>query len=69
VYLVHQWSVLAPPVFVCVLAGGFVPRASSRGARATLPFYQRNSLNVGFLLTLACALAMVVGSAPDGPAA
>ncbi len=36
VYLVQLWSLLAPPVFVCVVAGIFTRRASGRGAKATL---------------------------------
>jgi SSS family solute:Na+ symporter len=35
-YLVQLWSLLAPPVFVCVVAGVFTRRATSRGAVATL---------------------------------
>ncbi len=35
-YLVQLWSLLAPPVFVCVVAGVFTQRASTRGATATL---------------------------------
>ena len=35
-YLVQLWSLLAPPVFVCVVAGVFTRRASARGATATL---------------------------------
>jgi len=35
-YLVQLWSLLAPPVFVCVVAGLFTRRASARGATATL---------------------------------
>jgi len=35
-YLVQLWSLLAPPVFVCVVAGIFTRRASTRGATATL---------------------------------
>jgi SSS family solute:Na+ symporter len=35
-YLVQLWSLLAPPVFVCVVAGIFTRRASARGATATL---------------------------------
>ncbi|MBP7142249.1 MAG: sodium/solute symporter [Opitutaceae bacterium] len=35
-YLVQFWSLLAPPVFVCVVAGVFTRRASRRGATATL---------------------------------
>jgi SSS family solute:Na+ symporter len=35
-YLVQLWSLLAPPVFVCVVAGIFTRRASARGAGATL---------------------------------
>jgi len=35
-YLVQVWSLLAPPVFVCVVAGIFTRRASARGATATL---------------------------------
>ncbi|HVU34690.1 MAG TPA: sodium/solute symporter [Opitutaceae bacterium] len=35
-YLVKLWSLLAPPVFVCVVAGIFTQRASNRGAIATL---------------------------------
>jgi SSS family solute:Na+ symporter len=35
-YLVQLWSLLAPPVFVCVVAGIFTRRASARGAKATL---------------------------------
>lgn len=35
-YLVRLWSLLAPPVFVCVVFGIFSRRASSRGAIATL---------------------------------
>lgn len=35
-YLVQLWSLLAPPVFVCVVAGIFTRRASARGAQATL---------------------------------
>lgn len=35
-YLVQLWSLLAPPVFVCVVAGIFTRRATARGARATL---------------------------------
>ena len=35
-YLVQLWSLLAPPVFVCVVAGVFTQRASARGAAATL---------------------------------
>lgn len=36
VYLVQLWSLLAPPVFVCVVAGIFTTTATSRGATATL---------------------------------
>jgi Na+/proline symporter len=35
-YLVQIWSLLAPPVFVCVVAGIFTRRATPRGAVATL---------------------------------
>lgn len=35
-YLVRLWSLLAPPVFVCVVFGIFSRRANSRGAVATL---------------------------------
>ncbi|RME66670.1 MAG: hypothetical protein D6781_14750 [Verrucomicrobia bacterium] len=35
-YLVRIWSLLAPPVFVCVVYGIFSKRATSRGAVATL---------------------------------
>ncbi len=35
-YLVQLWSLLAPPVFVCVVAGVFTRRATARGAAATL---------------------------------
>ena len=35
-YLVTIWSLLAPPVFVCVVFGIFSKRATSRGAVATL---------------------------------
>ena len=35
-YLVRIWSLLAPPVFVCVVFGIFSQRATSRGAVATL---------------------------------
>ncbi len=35
-YLVQLWSLLAPPVFVCVVAGVFTQRATARGAAATL---------------------------------
>lgn len=35
-YLVQLWSLLAPPVFVCVVAGVFTARATRRGATATL---------------------------------
>ncbi|MSU24286.1 MAG: hypothetical protein EXS32_10740 [Opitutus sp.] len=35
-YLVQLWSLLAPPVFVCVVAGIFTRRATPRGAVATL---------------------------------
>jgi SSS family solute:Na+ symporter len=35
-YLVQLWSLLAPPVFVCVVAGIFTRRASALGAMATL---------------------------------
>ena len=35
-YLVQLWSLLAPPVFVCVVAGVFTRRATSQGATATL---------------------------------
>jgi SSS family solute:Na+ symporter len=35
-YLVQLWSLLAPPVFVCVVAGIFTRRATARGAAATL---------------------------------
>lgn len=35
-YLVQLWSLLAPPVFVCVVAGIFSRRATARGAAATL---------------------------------
>jgi Na+/proline symporter len=35
-YLVQLWSLLAPPVFVCVVAGIFTRRASGRGAMLTL---------------------------------
>jgi SSS family solute:Na+ symporter len=35
-YLVQLWSLLAPPVFVCVVAGVFTRRANARGAAATL---------------------------------
>lgn len=36
IYLVQVWSLLAPPVFVCVVAGVFTRRATNRGAVATL---------------------------------
>lgn len=35
-YLVKLWSLLAPPVFVCVVFGVFSRRADNRGAVATL---------------------------------
>lgn len=35
-YLVKVWSLLAPPVFVCVVAGVFTRRATNTGAVATL---------------------------------
>lgn len=35
-YLVKTWSLLAPPVFVCVVAGVFTRRATNAGAIATL---------------------------------
>ena len=35
-YLVRVWSLLAPPVFVCVVFGIFSRRANSQGAVATL---------------------------------
>jgi SSS family solute:Na+ symporter len=35
-YLVQLWSLLAPPVFVCVVAGIFTTTATSLGATATL---------------------------------
>jgi SSS family solute:Na+ symporter len=35
-YLVKVWSLLAPPVFVCVVAGVFTRRATNAGAVATL---------------------------------
>jgi len=35
-YLVQVWSLLAPPVFVCVVFGVFTRSASARGANATL---------------------------------
>lgn len=35
-YLVRIWSLLAPPVFICVVFGIFSQRATSRGAVATL---------------------------------
>ncbi|MEO7600293.1 MAG: hypothetical protein ABIV50_15270, partial [Opitutus sp.] len=35
-YLVKVWSLLAPPVFVCVVAGIFTRWATNRGAIATL---------------------------------
>lgn len=35
-YLVKLWSLLAPPVFVCVVFGIFTRRADNRGAIATL---------------------------------
>lgn len=35
-YLVRIWSLLAPPVFICVVFGIFSARATSRGAVATL---------------------------------
>jgi len=35
-YLVQLWSLLAPPVFVCVVAGVFTTGATRRGATATL---------------------------------
>ncbi|MDB4384812.1 sodium/solute symporter [Opitutaceae bacterium] len=35
-YLVRIWSLLAPPVFICVVFGIFSSRATSRGAVATL---------------------------------
>ncbi len=35
-YLVKVWSLLAPPVFVCVVAGVFTRRATNQGAVATL---------------------------------
>ncbi len=44
-YLVFVWSLLAPPVFVCVLFGLFDPRATARGA-----FY---TLIVGIVLAIA----------------
>ncbi len=85
-YLVQLWSLLAPPVFVCVVAGVFTRRATSRGAIATLvtgsalgalafwmlndparlaplPPYFRSSLNLGFLITVVCALVMIAVSA------
>jgi SSS family solute:Na+ symporter len=35
-YMVRIWALLGPPVFVCVVAGMFTRRATSRGALATL---------------------------------
>jgi Na+/proline symporter len=84
-YLVRVWSLLAPPVFVCVVAGIFTRRASNRGAIATLttgialgaaafvvldrpawtqalPVYLQSSLNVGFVITVVCALVMALAS-------
>lgn len=44
-YLVQLWSLLAPPVFVCVVAGVFWRKANARGAAATL--------GAGFVLGIA----------------
>ena len=49
-YLVKVWSLLAPPVFVCVVAGVFTRRAENRGAVATL--------TVGSLLGLTAFFAL-----------
>ncbi|QYM78622.1 sodium/solute symporter [Horticoccus luteus] len=54
-YLVKLWSLLAPPVFVCVVFGIFSRRADNRGAIATLI--------VGSTLGLAAFLVL------DSPAA
>lgn len=91
VYLVKLWSLLAPPVFVCVVFGVFSRRADNRGAVATLivgvalggvsffaldspdivarlPAYLRNTLNVGFVITLVCSAAMVLFSGSQNAA-
>jgi transporter, SSS family len=49
-YLVTLWSLLAPPVFVCVVFGIFSRRADNRGALATLA--------VGATLGLAAFIAL-----------
>jgi len=84
-YLVKLWSLLAPPVFVCVVFGIFSRRADNRGAIATLavgavlgavafvmldspttvarlPVYLRNTLNLGFVITLICTAVMLLCS-------
>lgn len=84
-YLVELWSLAAPPVFICVVAGVFTRRATARGAvatlltgivlgaagfwllgqptlLATLPVYLRNSLNLGFVITVICAGVMLLFS-------
>lgn len=89
-YLVKLWSLLAPPVFVCVVFGIFSRRADNRGAIATLavgtilgaaafftfdspetiarlPLYFRNTLNVGFVITVICAAVMVLCSRSRQP--
>lgn len=49
-YLVKVWSLLAPPVFVCVVAGVFTRRATNAGAIATL--------STGAVLGLAAFVAL-----------
>lgn len=94
-YLVQIWSLIAPPVFVCVLFGLFYKRSNARGAIATLlvgallgaaafavlnvpsleavktnlPWYFRNSLNIGFVITLVCSAVMLLVSWVTGSTA
>ncbi|MFW5893599.1 MAG: SLC5 family protein [Verrucomicrobiota bacterium] len=85
-YLLFVWSLLAPPVFVCVLFGLFYSRATARAAfytlilgivlavvafcflqlpqfaelRTSTPVYLQNKLNLGFLIAIVCALALIL---------
>lgn len=91
-YCIRILSLLAPSVFVCVIAGILTRRATRRGAVATLaigttlgaaafgvlsspelttllPRYLRSSLNFGFVLTLVCAIVMIVFSIRADPSA
>lgn len=91
-YLIFVWSLLAPPVFVCVLFGLFYSRATARAAfytlilgialavaafgflqlpqleelRTSAPVYLQYELNLGFLIAIVCALALILISRLGG---